>query len=115
MNIQKDEKILDLCAAPGGKTLAMLQTMLPAEITCRDISISRLDRLKRMLRSYLNESVYNKLIKIELNQPAIGVQPKLSDGLYDKVVFFELGKKQQLHMGDFIFYHSFFSFYFNFF
>lgn len=30
MNIQKDDVILDLCASPGGKTLVMLQTMLPS-------------------------------------------------------------------------------------
>ena len=30
LNIQKDDTILDLCASPGGKTLAMLQTMLPS-------------------------------------------------------------------------------------
>ncbi len=88
MNIQKDDRILDLCAAPGGKTLAMLQTMNPAHITCRDISISRLDRLKRMLRSYLNESIINKLTRIELNETSIGIQPKLADGLYDKVIFY---------------------------
>lgn len=30
MDIQKDDTILDLCSSPGGKTLAMLQTLLPS-------------------------------------------------------------------------------------
>ncbi len=32
MNIQRDDIILDLCASPGGKSLAILQTLLPSEI-----------------------------------------------------------------------------------
>ena len=31
LEISKDEKILDLCASPGGKTYAMLQTMMPSK------------------------------------------------------------------------------------
>jgi 16S rRNA C967 or C1407 C5-methylase (RsmB/RsmF family) len=31
LDIQKDDLILDLCSSPGGKTLAMLQTMLPSK------------------------------------------------------------------------------------
>ena len=86
MDIKKGDKILDLCAAPGGKTLAMLQTMLPAQITCRDISASRMERLERMLRSYLNETVFNNLIRIEANQPQIGgAHSRKQDDLYDKV------------------------------
>jgi 16S rRNA C967 or C1407 C5-methylase (RsmB/RsmF family) len=94
-----------LCASPGGKTLAMLQTMLPStglncntktkkkinisifqigKITCRDISSSRIDRLNRMLRSYIDEATLNKKINIEMNSPGFGI-PKKAD-LYDKVL-----------------------------
>ena len=31
MDIERDDLILDLCASPGGKTLAMLQTLLPSK------------------------------------------------------------------------------------
>lgn len=31
LDIKKDDTILDLCSSPGGKTVSMLQTMLPGK------------------------------------------------------------------------------------
>lgn len=32
LDLQPGERLLDLCAAPGGKTLLALQTMLPGDL-----------------------------------------------------------------------------------
>ncbi len=83
MDIQKDDVILDLCASPGGKTLVMLQTMLPRKIACRDINNGRIERLKRMLRSYIKQDKLDTLVEIDFN--SIGFGPDERTDIYDKV------------------------------
>ncbi|KAI8439221.1 hypothetical protein MSG28_013062 [Choristoneura fumiferana] len=51
--LRPGERVLDLCAAPGGKALAALQTLLPAVLVCNDASLSRGNRMGRIFRDYL--------------------------------------------------------------
>lgn len=60
LNLQPDVSMLDVCAAPGGKTLAAIQTLLPAQITCIDASWARLQRLKEILKWYAPKSYGEK-------------------------------------------------------
>lgn len=53
MDIKKDDTVLDMCAAPGGKSLAILQTKLPRELVCNDAQNSRLRRLDSVIKDYL--------------------------------------------------------------
>ena len=39
LGIKKDDTILDLCASPGGKSLAMLQTLLPSKHCLHEYTI----------------------------------------------------------------------------
>lgn len=47
------DRILDLCAAPGGKALATLFRLPNAHIVANEMSLPRLKRLKAVLKSYL--------------------------------------------------------------
>ncbi|XP_074543915.1 5-cytosine rRNA methyltransferase NSUN4 [Halichoeres trimaculatus] len=53
LNIQEGHNVLDLCAAPGGKSLALLQTLSLGFMCMNDSSVSRTMRLKRVLKSYV--------------------------------------------------------------
>lgn len=52
LNIKPGERVLDACAAPGGKSLLMLQTLHPETLICNDVQESRVNRIKRVMHQY---------------------------------------------------------------
>lgn len=53
LNVQPDEIVLDACAAPGGKSLILLQSLLPELLICNDSSASRIHRTYEFFFQYL--------------------------------------------------------------
>ncbi|CAN9503212.1 unnamed protein product [Ophioblennius macclurei] len=53
LDVQEGHTVLDLCAAPGGKTLALLQTQSIRFLCLNDSSVSRTQRLRKVLNSYV--------------------------------------------------------------
>lgn len=59
LNVQTDEIVLDACAAPGGKSLIMLQSLLPGMLVCNDSAQSRIHRTYDFFLQYLPEFINN--------------------------------------------------------
>lgn len=53
LDVRAGHTVLDLCAAPGGKTLTILQTHGLGFLCVNDSSLSRTTRLRRVLHSYI--------------------------------------------------------------
>lgn len=49
LGIQPRDRILDMCAAPGGKALIALQTLYPDVVVCNDSEASRVKRINNVL------------------------------------------------------------------
>ncbi|KAK7107489.1 5-methylcytosine rRNA methyltransferase NSUN4-like [Littorina saxatilis] len=66
LDLRPHDNVLDLCAAPGGKTLAMLQIIISqgGHLTSNDVSQSRLRRLKTVLKSYFPQDLLSEFATV---------------------------------------------------
>lgn len=53
LDIKPRDKILDMCASPGGKSYLAIQTLYPDQIVCNDVTKGRTDRIYNVMRQYL--------------------------------------------------------------
>uniref|UniRef100_A0A8C5WRK1 NOP2/Sun RNA methyltransferase 3 n=1 Tax=Laticauda laticaudata TaxID=8630 RepID=A0A8C5WRK1_LATLA len=83
LEIKNGEKVLDMCAAPGGKSIATLQYACPGLLQSNEYDNLRFHWLKQTLESFIPESLMS-LITVSLNDGReIGNrQPEKFDKVY---------------------------------
>lgn len=53
LDVKPGDHVFDACAAPGGKSMLMLQTHLPKVLVSNDVSQSRCNRIKGVMFNYI--------------------------------------------------------------
>lgn len=65
LEVKPGEKVLDLCAAPGGKAILLgLQLQGEGELVANDKSPNRRGRLKNVLETYLPQDFYQNHVRV---------------------------------------------------
>lgn len=60
--LKTSDRVLDMCAAPGGKTLILLQQLSEGgELIANDLSADRRERLKKVIQQYVPRDVRNQV------------------------------------------------------
>ncbi|XP_024941555.1 5-methylcytosine rRNA methyltransferase NSUN4 isoform X2 [Cephus cinctus] len=55
LDLQPGDNVLDMCAAPGGKSLAAIQSLMPGVVVLNDIQLSRVNRINNVLDQYISD------------------------------------------------------------
>nr|CDJ84684.1 Bacterial Fmu (Sun) eukaryotic nucleolar NOL1 Nop2p domain containing protein [Haemonchus contortus] len=86
LGLEKGDTLLDVCAAPGGKSLLALLTKLPGKVVCNDFKLARLGQLKRALSTYVPVGDPAADIVILKRQDASNLATWDEIDVYDKVL-----------------------------
>ncbi|XP_037552431.1 tRNA (cytosine(34)-C(5))-methyltransferase, mitochondrial [Nematolebias whitei] len=83
LQVRDGDKVLDLCSAPGGKAIAIMQSATPALLCCNEPDPHRRDWLSKTLESFLPHSLNNSVIVSAQDGRSFGHS---KPGFYDKVL-----------------------------
>nr|XP_033799559.1 tRNA (cytosine(34)-C(5))-methyltransferase, mitochondrial [Geotrypetes seraphini]XP_033799560.1 tRNA (cytosine(34)-C(5))-methyltransferase, mitochondrial [Geotrypetes seraphini] len=83
LDAKDGDYILDLCAAPGGKSIAVLQCAYPGQLYCNEQDRVRSRWLQQTLESFIPDHLMNSVTTLELDGRQFG---QLRPGMFDKVL-----------------------------
>lgn len=84
MPVLEEGSCLDMCAAPGGKTLVLLSRIKEnAEIQANELSADRRNRLIRVLDEHLSEETRKR---IRVSSYDASRMPRYGQELYDRIL-----------------------------
>lgn len=62
LEVQSGDRVLDMCAAPGGKSLILIEALAEeGEIFCNDLSPERRERLKKVIQQYVPRRIRDRV------------------------------------------------------
>lgn len=62
LEAQEGDRLLDMCAAPGGKSLVLIEALrTQGEIFCNDLSPERRERLKKVIQQYVPRHIRDRV------------------------------------------------------
>lgn len=82
LDIKMGDVVLDMCAAPGGKALTILQTLMPRIVIANDASESRANKIHTVAKQYLYNTSMEKMFCVT-NRDARGIEDQ---DLYNKIL-----------------------------
>jgi len=62
LEVQAGDRVLDMCAAPGGKSLILIESLgEEGQIYCNDLSPERRERLKKVIQQYVPRTIRDRV------------------------------------------------------
>ncbi|XP_044595753.1 5-methylcytosine rRNA methyltransferase NSUN4 isoform X2 [Cotesia glomerata] len=83
LGLKPGDTMLDMCAAPGGKSLVALQTLYPQILVCNDSKLSRLHHLEDVMNEYLGNLDHWEGRLFLTNKDARGID---DENIYTKIL-----------------------------